>query len=184
MAALIYTANMSLDGYMEDADGRFDWTDPSDEVFADHIERERALGTTLYGRRMYEAMAVWETDPSMAARSPAMREFTEVWQDADKVVYSTTLEKPSTERTRIERRFDPEAVRRLKETASADILVAGATLAAHAFAAGLVDVCDIYVLPVTVRAGKPALPARLSLELFEQRRFDNGTVRLRYRVTG
>lgn len=183
MAALTYVANMSLDGYIEDADGSFAWSEPSDEVFADHIERERAIGTCLYGRRMYETLTVWETDPAFAEHSPAMKAFAEAWRDADKVVYSTTLEKPVTERTRIARSFDPEEIRRMKAEATADINIAGPALAGQAFAAGLVDVVELYVVPLTVGAGKPALPGGVPLELFGQRRFDSGVIRLTYHAT-
>ena len=184
MAHLIYTTNMSLDGYIEDRDGKFDWTDPSDEVFQFITNLIRADGTHLYGRRTYENMMVWETDPNLAGQSPLLRDFAQVWQAAHKIVYSRTLEAASTRKTKIERNFDPEAIRRLKESVEHDIHIGGAELAAHAFRAGLIDECHLFLLPIIVGGGKPALPdnVRLELELLEERRFGNGTVFLRYQV--
>ena len=184
MAKLIYVANVSLDGCIEDAHGRFDWTAPSDEVFAFITEVVRPVGTYLLGRRMYETMAVWETDPTLAAQSELMAEFANVWQAADKIVYSTTLHTVSTADTRLERRFDPASVRDLKTAAASDVTVGGPTLAAHAFDAGLVDECQLFIYPVVVGAGKPAFArdGRLELELLEEHRFDNGVVNLRYRI--
>src|SRR6187399_714623 len=137
MAKLIYVTNVSLDGYIEDAQGSFDWTEPSDEVFVFITDLVRPIGTWLYGRRLYEAMAVWETEPALAAQSELRAEFADVWQAADKVVYSTTLPAVTTANTRIERTFDVDAVRELKTSATADVSVGGATLAADAFDAGL-----------------------------------------------
>jgi dihydrofolate reductase len=183
MAKLIYVANVSLDGYVEDAHGGFDWTPPSDEYFTFITELVRPVGTYLYGRRMYEAMAVWETEPALAAESALRADFANVWQAADKVVYSTTLHDVSTAGTRLERRFDPDAVRDLKASAAGDLTIGGRTLAAHAFDAGLVDECQLFVGPVLLGAGKPAFPGtRIGLELLEERRFGNGVVNLRYRV--
>ncbi len=184
MSKLIYVANVSLDGYIEDAHGSFDWTEPSDEYFAFITDVVRASGTYLYGRRLYEAMAVWETDPALAAESELRADFANVWQAANKVVYSTTLHEVSTARTRLERSFDPEAVRELKASAAEDLTVGGANLAAHAFRAGLVDECHLFVHPVFVGAGKPAFPRdqRADLELLDERRFGNGVVYVRYRV--
>ena len=184
MAKLIYSAISSLDGYIEDADGRFDWAMPDEEVHQFANDLERGAGTHLYGRRMYETMMVWETDPDLAAESPLLREFAEIWQAADKIVYSRTLEAVSTRKTRMERNFDPEAIRKLKETAEQDILIGGAELAAHAFRAGLIDEYQLFLTPVIVGGGKPSLPGnvRLELELSEERRFGNGRVFLRYRV--
>jgi dihydrofolate reductase len=184
MAQLIYVANVSLDGYVEDADGRFDWTEPSDEVFTFMTDLVRPFVTHLYGRRMYETMAVWETDPTLAAGSGLMADFAGVWQAADKVVYSTTLPAVLTARARLERRFDPDAVRALKATADGDLLIGGATLAAHALAAGLIDVCQFVVYPVLLGAGKPALSGDgpVPLDLVEVHRFANGVVGLRYRI--
>ena len=184
MANLIYVANTSLDGYTEDEDGKFDWTDPSEEVFRFITNLVRATRTHLYGRRMYETMMVWETDPNLAAESPLMRDFAEVWQAADKFVYSRTLEAVSTRKTQIERNFNPEAIRQLKEAVEQDILIGGPELAAHAFRAGLIDECHLFVIPILVGGGKSALPGnvRLELELLEERRFSNGTVYLRYQA--
>ena len=182
MANLVYVANVSLDGYIEDEHGNFDWAEPSDEYFSFITDLVRPIGTWLYGRRLYEAMAVWETEPALAAQSELMADFARVWQTGDKVVYSTTLPAVSTANTRIERTFDPDAVRELKASATGDLSVGGATLAAHAFDAGLVDECHLFVGPVVVGRGKPAFAgaARVALELREERRFDNGVVYLRY----
>jgi dihydrofolate reductase len=184
MAKLIYVVNQSLDGYMEDQTGKFDWSVPDDELHSHFNDLIRGVGTFLYGRRMYEAMAVWETDQSLAAQSPIMADFAKVWQAADKIVYSTTLASAPTARTRIERRFDPEAVRRLVESATRDVMVGGPELAAHAFMAGLVDEVDFYVVPIIVGGGKPSLPhdVLLRLELLDEHRFAGGVVRLHYRT--
>ncbi len=184
MARLIYIANVSLDGYVEDSVGRFDWSEPSDEVFSFITDLIRSTGTHLYGRRMYETMAVWETDPSLAAQSPLLHDFARVWRAADKIVYSTTLDAPSTDNTRLERRFDADAVRALKDSAATDLMLDGSNLAAHVFKAGLVDECHLFVHPVSVGGGKPALPTgmRANLELLDEHRFANGVVYLRYGV--
>ncbi len=183
MSKLIYSALASLDGFVEDADGRFDWAAPDEEVHAFVNELERPVATYLYGRRMYETMAYWE-DPANTARGPAVvQEYGEIWRAADKVVYSRSLETVATARTRVEREFDPAAVRRLKETTPRDLGIGGAELAAHAIGAGLVDEYHLFLVPVVVGAGKRALPdVRLSLELLDERRFGNGTVYLRYGV--
>lgn len=184
MAKLIYVANMSLDGYTEDMEGKFDWTEPSEEYFRFIADLVRPMRTHLYGRRMYETMMVWETDPNLAAESPLMRDFAEIWQAADKIVYSRTLESISTRKTQLARTFDTEAIRGLKEAGEQDILIGGPELAAHAFRAGLIDECHLFLLPIAVGGGKSALPRnlRLDLELLEERRFHNGTVFLRYRT--
>jgi dihydrofolate reductase len=184
MANLIYVANISLDGYTEDKEGKFDWTDPSEEVFRFITGIVQETRTHLYGRRMYETMRVWETDPNLAAQSPLMRDFAEVWQAANKIVYSRTLETIFTRKTRLERTFDPEAIRQLKEATEHDILIGGPELAAHAFRAGLIDECHLFLVPILVGGGKSALPdnVRLELELLEERRFGNGIVFLRYRT--
>jgi len=183
MAKLIYVTNMSLDGYIEDEHGDINFFPVDIEVFRSHTDALQSAGTFLYGRRLYEMMAVWETDATLAARSDAMAEFATAWQAAEKVVYSSTVADASTADTRIERHFDPAAVRELKATASSDLTVGGANLAAQAFEAGLVDECHLYVLPIALGRGKPALPtdARLDLELIGERRFGNGVVLLRYR---
>jgi dihydrofolate reductase len=184
MARLIYSAISSLDGYIEDRDGRFDWAAPDEEVHRFINNLERAAGTYLYGRRMYETLMVWETDPGLAADSPITRDFAEVWQAADKIVYSRTLQAASTRKTQLKRNFDPEAVLQLKKTVEQDILIGGPELAAHAFRAGLIDECQLFLTPIIVGGGKPFLPAnvRLELELLEERRFGNGVVFLRYQT--
>jgi dihydrofolate reductase len=184
MAKLIYVANVSLDGCIEDANGSFDWTAPDDEVFTFITELVRPVGTYLYGRRLHETMAVWETDPSLASQSELMADFARVWQAADKIVYSTTTDSLSTTNTRLERRFEPDSVRQMKSSAASDLTVGGATLAAHAFDAGLVDECQLFMYPVLVGEGKPAFPrgARVQLDLLEEHRFGNGVVNLRYRI--
>jgi dihydrofolate reductase len=184
MAKLIFVSNVSLDSYIEDANGGLEWTEPSDEYFTFITDLVRPVGTHLYGRRLYESMAVWETQPALAAQSELMADFANVWQTADKIVYSTTLPVVSTARTRLERRFDPDAVRHMKVSAASDLTVGGSTLAAHAFDAGLVDECQLFMHPVLVGQGKPAFPsdARIQLELLEEHRFGNGIVYLRYRT--
>ena len=184
MARLIYPAIASLDGYIADEAGNFDWAVPDEAVHTFINDLERPIGTYLYGRRMYEVMRGWETDPSLAATSPVMRDFAEIWQAADKIVYSRSLAQVSTARTRIEQHFDPEAVRLMKAQARREITVAGPDLAAHAFKAGLVDELQLFVAPSIVGGGKWWLPerVRLDLELLEERRFDTGMVYLRYRA--
>jgi dihydrofolate reductase len=185
MTKLIYVTNMSLDGYIEDEHGDINFFPVDAEVFRSHTDLLQSAGTFLYGRRLYEMMAVWETDAALAAQSDAMAEFANAWQAADKVVYSTTLTAASTASTRIERHLDPTAVRELKAAASSDITIGGADLASQALQAGLVDECQLYVVPTVLGAGKPALPvdARTDLELIDERRFGNGVVLLRYRPT-
>ena len=184
MAKLIYLFNVSLDGYIADEDGKFDWGAPGEEYYSFINDLLRPVGTYLYGRRLYELMQVWETDPTAAAQSPGAREFAEIWHAADKVVYSRTLAAAATTRTRIERGFDPEAVRQLKAAAERDLTVGGPTLGAQAITAGLVDEYHLFVWPVVLGGGKPFLPnkARLQLELLDERRFGNGVVYLRYRT--
>jgi dihydrofolate reductase len=183
MATLTYTAITSLDGFIEDEGGRFDWAMPDAEVHAFVNDLERPVGTHLYGRRMYETMAVWQTigvEPDGA--SPEELDFAEVWRGLDKVVYSRTLDAVSTPRTRLEREFDPDAVRQLKDTAERDLSISGPDLARHAFAAGLVDEVHLFAFPVVVGGGKPGLPrgVRVELELLDERRFGNGVVHTRY----
>lgn len=184
MGKLIYAANVSLDGYLEDATGAFDWSVPDEAVHQFWNDHERGIGTSLYGRRMYETMRVWEDDDWLADEPAVVQEYAQIWRDADKVVYSTTLESASTARTRIERTFDPEAVRRLKEESAADLSIGGAIIGAEAFRHGLVDECVLLVCPVAVGGGKPALPlgVHLDLELLDLRRFDNGVVAVRHAV--
>jgi dihydrofolate reductase len=185
VAKLIYATNVSVDGFIEDEHGNFDFSEPSDEVFSFITDLLRTIGTHLYGRRLHESMAVWETEPAFAAQSELMADFAHVWQAADKVVYSTTLDAVPTARSRIERRFDPDSVRGIKADASGDLLVGGANLAAQAFRAGLVDECHLFVHPVIVGGGKPSLPSdfRAELELLGERRFDSGVVYLRHRIS-
>ncbi len=183
MAKLIYSVLGSLDGYFEDANGKFDWAAPDEEVHTFANDLERPIGTHLYGRRMYETMVFWET--VSAVEEPAvMREYAESWRAADKVVYSRTLLTPSSARTRIEPEFDPDAVRQLKISSTADISIGGADLAGQALDAGLVDECHVFVFPIMIGGGKRTLPdnVRVQLELLDERRFDNGVVHLHYRV--
>jgi dihydrofolate reductase len=184
MPSLIYTAITSLDGYVADTDGNFDWAAPDEEVHAFVNDIERRAGTYLYGRRMYEVMAFWETAHTLADQTPAIKDYAHIWQAADKIVYSRTLERVTSARTRIERDFDPEAVRQLKAQAKRDISVGGPKLAAQAIAAGLVDEYHLFVTPMLVGGGNPALPddVRLALELVDERRFDGGVVHLHYRA--
>ena len=185
MANLIYSAIASLDGYVADAEGGFGWAEPDEQVHAFANDLERSVGTHLLGRRMYETMAAWETDAALAAQSEVMRDFAESWQSAEKVVYSRTLSAATTRRTRIEREFDPEAVRRMKAGTERDLAVGGPELAGHAFRAGLVDECHLLVAPAIVGGGKRSLPddLRLDLALLDERRFDGGMVYLRYGVS-
>ena len=184
MARLIYASNMSLDGCTEDERGAFDWAPPDDEVFAFITELMRSAGTYLYGRRMYDTMAVWETDSTLAAQSELTADYASAWQAADKVVYSSTLAATSTTNTRLERDFDPNAVRDLKATASRDLIVGGPNLAAQALGAGLVDELQLFVWPVVLGGRNPALPTdtRVDLELLDEHRFTNGVLQLQYRV--
>jgi dihydrofolate reductase len=181
VARLIYMAITSLDGYVADEDGKYGWAMPDDEVFGFVNDFERPIGTYLYGRRLYEEMTGWETLPQ-AGQSPLTLDFAQIWRAADKVVFSRSLEAVSTPRTRIERDFDPAAVRQLKASADRDITVGGPVLAAEALRAGLVDECHLIVCPVVVGGGKRSLPSglRLPLELLAERRFANGAVYLRY----
>jgi dihydrofolate reductase len=184
MAKLIYAAIASLDGYVADQDGGFDWSVPDEEVHAFVNDLERPIGTYLYGRRMYEVMVAWETADSFIGDSAVMGDFAAIWQAAEKVIYSKTLDRPSSARTRIEREFDPEAIRRQKASAAADISVGGPELAGQAIAAGLVDEVHLLLTPVVVGGGSQALPdgVRLDLELLDERRFGNGVVHLHYAV--
>lgn len=184
MARLIYVANLSLDGYTEDRQGRIDWTDPNDEVFKFITGIVRGTRTHLYGRRMYQSMMLWETDPRLGAESALTRDFAEIWQAADKIVFSRTLDAPVTRKTQLERTFDPQAIRQLKASRDHDLLIGGPELAAHALREGLIDECQLFLIPIILGGGKSALPdnLRLELELLEERGFPNGTVFLRYRI--
>ena len=184
MAKLIYSMITSLDGYVADADGNFGWGEPDEEVFAFVNDLERPIGTHLYGRRMYDVMVSWETFPTTGDQPSVERDYAEIWQAADKIVYSTTLESVSSARTRIERAFDPEAVRQWKATTLRDITVSGPALAVQAIKAGLVDECHLFLTPSVVGGGKQALPdgVRLKLELLDEHRFGNGVMHLHYRT--
>jgi dihydrofolate reductase len=181
---LIYMALQSLDGYIADEQGGFEWAAPDEEVHAFVNDLTRGVGTHLFGRRMYEVMSVWERPDELPRMTGAVRDFADLWEAADKVVYSRTLDAVSTERTRLEREFDPEAVRALKKSSERDLAVGGPNLAASAFRAGLVDELHIFIAPAIVGGGTRSLPAsvRLDLELVEERRFHGGMAYLRYRV--
>jgi dihydrofolate reductase len=184
MAKLIYSSIMSLDGYIADRDGNFDWAAPDEQVLAFVNNLERPVGTYLFGRRMYETMVYWETAHNLEDQSPLIQDFTEIWQAAEKIVYSKTLQTVSSARTRIERSFDPDMVRQMKAAAESDLTVGGAGLAAQAFKAGLVDECQLFLAPVIVGGGTRSLPDDVlqKLELSDFHRFDNGVVYLQYRV--
>jgi dihydrofolate reductase len=184
VAKLIYSAITSLDGYMADEDGNFDWAEPDEEVHTFVNELERSVGTYLYGRRMYEVMVYWETAHTVADQPPFIQDFAQIWQAADKIVYSHSLEKESSARTRIKRDFEPEAVRQMKAEAERDISVGGADLAAQAIGAGVVDEYHLFLTPIVVGGGKKSLPdnVRVRLELLDERRFGNGVVYLGYRI--
>ena len=183
MATLIYYAISSLDGYIEDTDGKFDWAEPDEEVHAFVNDLVRPVGTFLLGRRMYETMVYWEHPPDLVSQPPVVQDFAAIWQRAEKIVYSKTLQTATSARTRIERDFDPDAVRQLKAAADRDLTVAGPELAAEAIKAGLVDEYHLLLVPVVVGGGKRSLPenVRSKLELLDERRFGNGTVHLHYR---
>ncbi|HQV68407.1 MAG TPA: dihydrofolate reductase family protein [Thermoflexales bacterium] len=185
MAKLIYSALMSLDGYVADKNGHFDWAAPDEEVHTFINELERPVGTHLYGRRMYEVMAVWQTMPT--DDEPAcIGDFAQIWKAADKIVFSKTLKTVLTDKTQIETSFDPEAIRHLKATARQDISIGGAEIASAAFKAGLVDVCQFFISPVIVGGGKSALPRDvfIPLALQDERRFGSGVVFVEYEVGG
>jgi dihydrofolate reductase len=182
---LIYSSIISLDGYVEDTEGHIDWAAPDEEVLRFVNDLERPVGTYLYGRRMYETMVYWETSP-LADESAGDRDFRELWQAADKIVYSKTLQAASSTRTRLESEFDPATIREMKASRERDITVGGPNLAALAFRAGLVDECQLFLTPVILGGGKPSLPDQvpLELELLEERRFGGGVVFLRYATAG
>lgn len=181
MSDLIYCAIASLDGYVADEQGSFDWAVPDQQVHAFVNDRQRAVRTHLYGRRTYELMIGWETMP---ADDPVTADFADIWRAADKVVYSTTLARVSTPRTRLEPAFDPATVARLKKEAAGDLIIGGPTLASAAFAAGLVDEIQLFLHPILIGAGLPALPrgVRQQLTATGGHRFDGGVQYLRYRV--
>ena len=180
MASLTYVAIASLDGYIEDEQGKFDWAEPDEEVHAFVNDLERSVGTYLYGRRMYETMVWWETGD----HAGVYQDYAEIWRAAEKIVYSRTLHTVSSEKTRIESQFDAEAIKGLKERSRADISIGGAEIAGQAIAEGLVDECHLFLGPVLVGGGKSALPAGVhaKLELLDERSFRNGVVYLHYRL--
>ena len=186
MAKLIYAALTSLDGFVADASGNFDWANPDAEVHTFVNDLERPIGTHLYGRRMYEVLVAWESDDILVDQPPFYRDFATIWRAADKIVYSRSLQAVSSARTRIEREFDPAAIRKLKVTAERDLTIGGPELAAEALRAGLVDEINLFLNPIIIGVGNPALPAdvRLPLELLDEHRFASGVVYLRYRTTG
>jgi len=186
MAKLIYSAICSLDGYVADAEGNFDWSMPDEEVHTFVNDLERPIGTYLFGRRMYEVMRYWETAPTGNRERSAEQEYAKIWQAADKIIYSKSLDDVSTARTRIEREFDPNTVQQLKAAAARDISVGGPTLAAQALKLGLVDECHQFLSPIMVGGGTQAFPdeVHLELELLDERRFGNGVVHLHYRIKG
>jgi dihydrofolate reductase len=184
VAKLIYSAITSLDGYVADEDGKFDWAAPDEEVHSFVNDLERLVGTYLYGRRLYEVMVAWETMDTVPDQPSVVRDYAAIWQAADKIVYSKTLETVSSARTRLERAFDPESVREMKASAGQDISVGGPDLAAQAIEAGLVDELHLFLTPIVVGGGKQSLPdnVRMKLELVDERRFGNGVVHLHYRT--
>jgi dihydrofolate reductase len=184
VARLIYSAIASLDGYVADEDGKFDWAAPDEEVHRFVNELERPIGTYLYGRRMYDTMLYWDTADAVEGQAPFSLDFARIWQSAEKIVYSRSLETARSASTRIERDFDPDAIRRLKAQAARDLTVGGAELAAQAFRAGLVDECQLFLAPVLVGGGTRALPdgVRQGLELLDERRFASGVIFLRYGI--
>jgi dihydrofolate reductase len=185
VAKLIYSVFSSLDGYLEDAEGRFDWAEPDEEVHSFTNGLDRPIGTYLYGRRMYETMVFWETMGTEPDVPAVYRDFAGIWRAAEKIVYSRTLETVMSARTRLEREFEPDAIRQLKLSSTADIAVAGGDLAGQAIAAGLVDECHLCLYPIVVGGGKRALPddVRAELELLDERRFQSGVVHLHYRLS-
>ena len=185
MAKLLYVMNASLDGYIADEDGKFDWGAPGEEYYSFINDLERPVGTYLYGRRMYETMVFWETVSPEADEPAVFWDYAGIWRAAEKIVYSRALQTVSSARTRIEREFDRDAVRRLKQSSGADIAVGGAELAGHAIGAGLVDECHLFLCPIVVGGGKRAVAdnVRAQLELLDERRFRNGFVHLHYRVS-
>jgi len=186
VAKLIYSAITSLDGFVADESGNFDWAAPDAEVHTFVNDLERPIGTHLYGRRMYEVLVAWESDDILVDQPPYIHDFAAIWRAADKIVYSRSLESVSSARTRIEHDFDPGAIQRLKATTERDISIGGPDLAAQALRAGLVDEIQLYLNPIVIGAGNPALPddLRVPLELLDEHRFGNGVVFLRYRTTG
>jgi dihydrofolate reductase len=184
MAKLIYSAITSLDGYVADKNGKFDWAAPDQEVHAFVNDLERKIGTYLYGRRMYEVMLYWETAPTEGDSPFVERDYARIWRAAEKIVFSKTLAKPSSTNTRLERQLDPDAIRKTKAGSSRDFSVGGPALAGQAIKAGLVDEIHLFLHPIIVGGGNQALPddVRVRLELLEENRFGNGVAHLHYRT--
>lgn len=184
MADLVFMAMMSIDGFMADAEGNFDWAHPDEDVHRFINDRERATGTHLVGRKMYEIMSYWDTDEATTSQIDFEREYAEIWQGAHKIVYSRTLPSVSSANTTLERSFDVASLRALKESAAQRVSISGPTLAHQAMKAGLIDVIELYVFPVNVGGGLAVFPAdhRLSLELVDEHRFEGGVVFLSYRT--
>jgi dihydrofolate reductase len=184
MGKLIYSALASLDGYVADENGKFDWAMPDEEVHAFVNDLERPIGTHLYGRRMYEVMKAWDSDDILEGQPAEMRDYAEIWRAADKIVFSRSLEEVETSRTRLEGAFDPAAIRELKGSVEQDLSIGGSELAGQALEAGLVDEIHLLLSPVVVGAGKPALPLQnhRTLKLLGKHSFANGTVYLRYGI--
>ena len=182
MARLIYFSIASLDGYIADEDGKFDWAEPDEEVHRFVNDHERTIRTHLYGRRLYETMAVWQDDDWLDGEPDVVHDYAAIWRNADKVVFSTTLTEVTTPRTRLERSFDADAVAALVAESPGDVSIGGATLAGHAVAAGLVDEYHVMLNPIVVGGGMPWLPrgAHVDLQLVDERRFAGGVVHLRY----
>jgi dihydrofolate reductase len=185
VAKLIYSGIMSLDGYTVDASGSFDWSFPDEEVHAAVNDVERTVGTYLFGRRMYEVLSAWETMP-LDDEPDVMVDYASIWHAADKIVFSRTLDAPTTPQTRIERDFDPDAIRALKQSAARDLSIGGTQLASRAVRAGLIDEYHLFISPVIVGGGQRYLPddVRIDLELLDERRFTNGVTHLHYRTRG
>jgi dihydrofolate reductase len=186
MGELHYSAIASVDGYVADDLGNFDWATPDEEVHRFVNELERSIGTYLYGRRMYEVMRFWDAPDAVDGQPDHIREYAEIWRAADKIVFSSTLDDVTTDRTALERRLDPDAIDAVKSLAAKDVSIGGPTIAAAAFAAGLVDRCHLILAPAIVGGGTSAFPpgVRVQLELVDQRRFANGMTSLEYRVHG
>jgi dihydrofolate reductase len=184
VAKLIYLMITSLDGYVADESGNFDWAAPDEEVHTFINDLMRPVGTYLYGRRMYDVMLAWETMPTLPDQPAVTRDFSQIWRAADKIVYSRTLQSVASARTRIAQAFDPEAIRQMKALAERDLAVGGPELAAQALAARLVDECHLFLTPIIVGGGNPSIPTgvRLRLELLDERRFSGGMVYLHYRT--
>jgi dihydrofolate reductase len=182
MARLVYAVLASLDGYVADEAGNFDWAAPGEDVHRFINELERSVGTYLFGRRLYEIMAVWQDFPDIEQEPEVIGEYAAIWQSADKIVYSETLAAVTTPKTRLDRSFDPQSVRAMVTDQEQDVSIGGPTLASHALRAGIVDDIHLFIVPHIVGGGTPCWPAGLplQLDLAEQERFSDGTVYLHY----